>query len=167
MAQIAKPAAERAADDNAKGVTENAAEQGKRAADQATEVTREAADRAGDATRQGLHVVERTVGAAAEVERAVARRSAEGMAELGQALVELVGQQTRQNLETLKALSEAVAWDQVAKAVDWDRVFQIQGEYLRVSLERTMQLTQRYLEVSQAVVTQAASVARREAKKAA
>ena len=62
---------------------------------------------------------------------------------------------------------ETRAPDQVAKAVDWDRVFQIQGEYLRVSLERTMQLTQRYLEVSQAVVTQAASVARREAKKAA
>jgi hypothetical protein len=43
--------------------------------------------------------------------------------------------------------------------------FQIQSEYLRVSLERAGQLTQRYLEVSQAVVTTAASVARREAKK--
>jgi hypothetical protein len=107
------------------------------------------------------------VKAAAEREREAASRSAEGTAELGQALVDLVGQQTRQNLETLKALNEAIAWDQVAKAVDWDRVFQIQGEYLRVSLERAARLTQRYLEFSQAVVTQVASVAQRETKKAA
>jgi plasmid stabilization system protein ParE len=162
MAQTAKPAAEKAADD-IKGTTENTAEQGKRAADQAAEGAREATERVVDAARQGLHVVERAVGAAAEVER----RSAEGTAELGRAFVDLMGQQTRQNLETLKALSEAVDWDQVAKAVDWDRVLQIQSEYLRVSLERAGQLTQRYLEVSQAVVSQAASVARREAKKAA
>ena len=162
MAQITKPAAEKAADD-----VKDATEQGKRTVDQATEVTREATDRAVDAARQGLHVVERTVDAAAEMERAVVRRSVEGTAELGRAFVDLMGQQTRQNLETLKALSEAVDWDQVAKAIDWDRVLHIQGEYLRVSLERAGQLTQRYLEVSQAVVTQAASVARREAKKAA
>jgi Helix-hairpin-helix motif len=125
------------------------------------------AARAEDAARHGLHVVQQAAGAVGELEREVARRAAEGTAELGRVLVDLTVAQARQNLETLTALAEAVAWDRVAKAVDWDRVLQIQGEYLRVSLERAGQLTQRYLEVSQAVVTQAASVARREAKKAA
>ncbi len=97
----------------------------------------------------------------------MARRSAEGTAELGRAVLDLVEQQTRHNLETLDALTGAVDWDRVAKAVDWDHVFHIQGEYLRVSLERAAQLTRRYLEVSQAVVTAAASTAKREAKKAA
>jgi hypothetical protein len=166
MAQTAKSGAEKAMD-NAKDATENVAEQGKHATDQAADLTREATDRAVDVTHRGFQVVERAVGAAAEVERAVARRSAEGTAELGRALVELVGEQTRQNLETLKALNEAVAWDRAAKAVDWDRVLRIQSEYLRVSLERAAQFTQRYLEVSQTVATAAASAARREAKNAA
>ena len=58
-------------------------------------------------------------------------------------------------------------WDQVAKAVDWDRVFQIQSAYLRVSLERATELTRRYIEVSQAVLTATASAAQRQAKEAA
>ena len=143
------------------------AEPGRRAAGQAAEATREATEQGADVARRGLQVVERTVGATAEVEREVARRSAEGTAELGRALVELVEQQTRQNLETLKALSEAVDWGRAAQAVDWNRVLQLQSEYLRTSLERAAQLTQRFLEVSQTVVTAATSVAQREAKKAA
>ncbi len=166
MAQIAKPAAGKATDD-AKNTTDHAAEQGERAANRAAEATREATERAADAARQGLHVVERTVGAAAEVERAVAQRSVEGTAELGQALVDLMQEQTRHNLETLRAFGEAIDWDRVARAVDWDRMRRIQAEYLQVSLERAAELTRRYLEVSQAVVTAAASVAQREAKKAA
>ena len=47
------------------------------------------------------------------------------------------------------------------------RCSQIQSAYLRASLERTAQLTRRYLEVSQAVMTSAASTAQRQAKKAA
>ena len=52
------------------------------------------------------------------------------------------------------------------KAVDWDRVVQLQGELLRGSLDRSAQLTQRYLEVTQAVVTAIAS-ATQQARKAA
>jgi hypothetical protein len=55
----------------------------------------------------------------------------------------------------------------VAKAVDWERVTRIQGEYLRVSLERGAQLAQRYLEVTQAVVTATADAAKKQARKAA
>jgi hypothetical protein len=89
------------------------------------------------------------------------------MAELGRALVDLTVAQTRQNLETWTALTGAVDWEQVAKAVDWDRVFQIQSEFLRVSLERTVQLTQHCLEVTQTVVTTAASAAQCQAEPAA
>ncbi len=170
MAQISKSDDDRndkAAADAAKQATDRAAEQGKRTAEQAAEATREVAERTADAARRGFQVVERTVGAAANVEREVARRSVEGTAELGRALVDLAQEQARHNLETLNALTGAVDWARVAQAVDWERVSRIQAEYLRVSLERTAQLTRRYLEVSQAVVTAAASVAKREAKKAA
>lgn len=166
MAQNAKSATEKAAD-NAKETTQHVAEQGKRVADEATEVTREAADRAEDAARRGLQLVERTAGAAGEVQRAVAQRSADGTAEIGRVLVDLTVAQTRHNLETLNALTSTVDWDQVSKAVDWDRVFKIQSDYLRTSIERAAQLTQRYLEVTQTVVNAAALTARREAKKAA
>jgi len=81
--------------------------------------------------------------------------------------VDLTVEQTRQNLETLSALTGTIDWDQVAKAVDWDRLIQIQSEYLRVSLERTAQLTQRYLEVSQTVLNATASAAKEQARKAA
>ena len=81
--------------------------------------------------------------------------------------VELASEQTRQNFEMLKALTGAVDWNRFAKAVDWEQVLQIQSAYLRASLERSAQLTRRYLEVSQAVMTSAASATQRQAKKAA
>jgi hypothetical protein len=115
----------------------------------------------------GLRVVQQVTGAVAEVEREVMHRSAEATAELGRALMELIGEQTRRNLETLKALSEAVDWGRAAQAVDWDRVLQLQGEFWRVSLERSAQLTRRYLEVSQGVLNAATDTARGQARKAA
>jgi hypothetical protein len=166
MAQIANTGAEKAVD-TAKNATDKVTELGKRTVGQTVDATREAAGKAEDLTRRGVQIAQRTTGAVGEVERAVAHRSAEGATELGQALVDLVNQQTRHNLETLTALSHAVDWDRVAKAVDWDRVFQIQSEYLRVSLERATQLTQRYLAVVQAVTVSAADAAQRQAQKAA
>jgi hypothetical protein len=115
--------------------------------------------------RHGLHVVQRTTNALGEVQREVAQRSAEHTAELGRVLVDLLQQQTQHNLKTLSALTSAVDWDQVAKAIDWDRVVRIQSDYLRVSLERGTQLTQRYLELGQAVITATADVAKKQARK--
>ena len=166
MAQIANTGAEKAAN-TAKNATDDVAERSKRIVNPAAAVTREMTDRAEDVARGGLHVVQRTVDAVGEVERTVVERSAEGTAELGQALLNLVQTQTRHNLETWTALTEAVDWDRVAKAVDWDRVLQIQSEYLRLSFERATQLTQRYVEVVQAVTNSAAGAAKRQARKAA
>jgi hypothetical protein len=47
------------------------------------------------------------------------------------------------------------------------RVFEIQGEFVRASLDRSAQLTQRYLEVTRTVIATSASAARRQAGKAA
>jgi hypothetical protein len=121
--------------------------------------------------RSGLQVAQRAIGAVGGAQREMTLQSAESTAELGQALVHLVGEQSRHNFETWTALAGAVDWDQVAKAqvvkaVDWNRVFQIQGEYLHTSLERAAQLSRRYLEGIQAVMTAAADTARDRAKAA-
>ena len=86
------------------------------------------------------------------------RRSAEGAAEVGQALAELVDQQGRHNVEAFKALTGAV---------DWDGVARIQAELVRASLERAAEFARRYVEVVQAVMASAASATREQAKKAA
>ena len=140
--------AEKAADAT-KGVAEDITEQGKRAAAQATQAAREMADKAEDLGRRGLQVVERTAGAVGDVQREVAQCSVEGTAEFGEVLTGLLRQQTEHNLETMTALT---------RAVDWEQVAQIQSAYLRASMERMGQLTQRYLEISQTVISSASSV---------
>jgi hypothetical protein len=165
MAQIAKTGAAKAPAP-AQGTTDNLAELRKRIAQQSADVARDTTDRTEDMARRGAAVMQQTVDAVAEVERAVADRSAEGMTPLGRAFLELANEQTQHNLETLQALSGAVDWTRFAKVVDWGQVFQIQRAYLRASLERTTRLTQRYLEAGQAATTSAAA-AQRQAPKAA
>ena len=168
MAQIAKTGAEKASTtSSAKSQTDNVAELRQRAVDQTAEVARDTAERAENAARHGAETVQRTAGAAREAQRELTQLSTAGTNELGRMFVELASEQARQNVETLKALSGAVDWNRFAKAVDWQQVLEIQSAYLRASLERAAQLTQRYLEVSQAVMTSAASTAQRQAKKAA
>ena len=88
---------------------------GKRTTDKAVDLTRETVDKAEDMTRGGFRAVERTVGAAREVERAVTRRSAEGTAEFGQAFTGLFKEQAQHNVDTMSALTGAVDWKQVAR----------------------------------------------------
>ena len=64
---------------------------------------------ASTAAREGTEVVRRVFGAAAETEREVAGRSAEGAAELGRLWVDLLGEQTRHNLEVAAALARRCA----------------------------------------------------------
>ena len=93
------------------------------------------------------------------------QQTTEGTAEISRTLLVLTHEQTRQNLDMMWALTAAVDWNRAVKAVDWDRVIQLQGEFLRASLERSAQLTQRYLEVTQAVMTATASATRQQARK--
>jgi hypothetical protein len=137
---------ERRREEEATARTAEAARLGvKVARDTTAAVAETATEAAAEAARGGLQVVRRTSAAADQA----TRRSAEGTAELGQGLTELVHQQTRHNAATLLALSETV---------DWERWFRIQGEYLHASLERVAGLAQRYLDASQAVLTAAAKV---------
>ena len=92
-----------------------------------------------------MEAVHRSTSAASQV----TRRSAQGTAELRQALSELVQEQARHNVAILTALSEAV---------DWERVIRTQSEFLLASLERMAGLAQRYLEAGQAVLTVATTV---------
>ena len=68
----------------------------------------EAADKAEDTLRRGAQAVQRTTGAALEVERAAARRSAEGATEVGQVFAELVKEQSQNNIEALQALTRII-----------------------------------------------------------
>lgn len=168
MAQIAKTGAEKASTTpSAKSPTDNVAELRQRAADQTAEVMHATAERAEHAARHGAETVQRAARAAGEAQRELTQLSAAGTSELGRLFVELAGEQARQNVKTLEALTGTVDWNRFAKTVDWQQVLEIQSAYLRASLERTTRLTRRYLEVSQAVMASAASTARRQAKKAA
>jgi hypothetical protein len=162
MAQIARTGADKATD-TTRNATNNIAELRKRTADQASDSAPKAVER----TEAMAQTVQRTAGALEKAQSQVAHQAAEGTTKLSRGFVDLMNEQTRHNLATLKALTGTVDWDRAAKAVDWDQVFQIQGEHLRASLERTARLTQRYLELGQAVMTSAASAAQRQAKKAA
>ncbi len=98
------------------------------------------------------------IDALAEVQRETLRRTAESTAQLSQVLVDLLNEQTRQNIKALTALREAV---------DWQTVFQIQKEFVNANLDRVAELTRRYAEVTQAVTASATSAANDQLKRAA
>ena len=150
MAQIAKTEAEK--------VTNNVAELGKRTANGAADATQEVANRAEDTARRGFQTAQKTAGAVLEVERAVARRSAEGATEVGQVFTKLAKEQAQNNIETFQAL---------ARTLDWGQVAQIHGDFLRASMERAAEFTKRYFEVVQTVVASTTSTAKEQARKTA
>ena len=151
MAQIAR-------NNETEKATDNVAELGKRAADRGTDVAREAIDRTEGTARRGFEYAQRTAGAALEVERTVARRSAEGATQISQAFAELVKEQARHNVAVLQALS---------RTVDWDGVAQVQSDFVRTSVERAAAFTRHYFEVVQAVTASVVSTTKEQARKAA
>lgn len=90
------------------------------------------------------------------------RRGDSASAELGRALLALAHEQIRHQVDTLRALTEAVEDDATGKAVDWDRVLQRQERILHGRQERMMQLHRRYLELSRVVGMTVASQRRPE-----
>jgi hypothetical protein len=156
MAQIARNTADKATT-AAKNATDNVAEAGKRTSDQTVEVRRETAGQAVNTVRDGLRVVRQAADAAAEVEEKTVSRASAGMAEINRALVDLLQQQTRDNVQLAQALAQPAKWGQAA---------QLQSEFLRTSFQRAAQFTRRYVQVSQTVMTSALSTARGQATKA-
>jgi competence protein ComEA len=139
--------AERSARETAERTTEAAASALRSAVETGRGATKAGAEAASSAAQGGLQLVQRTAGAVSEVQRETARQSAESTAELGKLWLELLGEQTRHNLTVAAALG---------KAVDWEEVVRVQGEYMRSSMERMSQLNSRYLEIVRTVM--AASV---------
>ena len=114
-------------------------------------------DRDGPATGRvpsgGLEHHALTVVATREVTGAkMPRRSSEQAAELGRALLALAHEQTRHHLELLRALTDAVDWDNRTRTMDWEQILQQQDKVLQRSQARTAQLHQRYLELTRAVL---------------
>jgi competence ComEA-like helix-hairpin-helix protein len=112
-------------------------------AEMARETTETGARTASTAARDGVEVARRVAGAGAETGREAVSRTAEGVAELGRLWVDLLGEQTRHNLEVVTALGRTVRWDEVVQA---------QGDFVRVSLERLTELNRRYLEIVHGVM---------------
>ena len=110
----------------------------------------------GDLEHRGLTVVPRREVAGEKMPRG----SGEQAAELGRALLALAHEQTRHHLELLRALTDAVDWDNRTRIMDWEQILQLQGDSLRRSQARTAQLHQRYLEPTRAVLD-ATSTSRR------
>lgn len=110
------------------------------------------------AARSSLQAIKETTDAVAEVEREVVHQASEGTLALGRTLVDLVNEQTAHNVQVVMALS---------RARHWGEVVQIQNDFLRASMERMAQLTTRYMEVVQGVVTSTASTVKNEADRAA
>jgi hypothetical protein len=87
-----------------------------------------------------------------------ARQSAEGTAEIAKLWVDVLNEQTRQNLQVIATLG---------RAVNWKEIVQVQSEFMRSSFERLSQLNGRYLELTQAMMRVTAQTAEQQRRKTA
>jgi hypothetical protein len=121
--------------------TAEAAGSGARNAAEATRSTAEAGARVTSiAARSGLETIQRTARDTTEAGRETMSRAAAGTTDLNQVLLDLWSEQARHNLEALTALSQVV---------DWGKVVQVQGHFVRASFERITRMNRRYLEIVQ------------------
>jgi hypothetical protein len=105
--------------------------------------------------------------ASSEEQPEIGKQAADDAAELGRMFLDLMREQTGQNLEIWRDLTMAVDWEHVARPVDWGRVLELESQYLRQSLERAARLTQCCLEVGPAMIATTTSAAHQQAQKAA
>lgn len=150
-----------------KSSSEKATETAKTAADRATDMARETTDNVKSLTARGAQNARTAAEGAVELQRSLAHSAAGGSEELGRMMVDAMREQTEHNLKTMTALYATVDWEQVMRAVDWQSVARVQGEFLRVSMMRAAAITRRYLEVSQSMMAEGASAMQRQAKKTA
>ncbi len=157
MAQIARTEAAKAAT-TVKIASDNVAELGKQTTVKTAEVMHRAASQAENRLRDNVQAVRQAVDVANEVERKTVRHVGAGLSEISQALMEAFTAQARDNTQLLQALTKPTNWSQAAK---------LQGEFFQASLQRTTQLTQRYVEVSRTFMTSALAIGWNQAKKVA
>ena len=156
MPQIARTEADKAAN-SAKDAGDRVAELGKQTTDKAAVIARDAASQAETFARRGLQSVRPTGDAVAAVGQNTARRAGSGMAEINQSLLDLLNEQTRHHVQVVQTLTQPA---------NWGKAVQLQSEFLSASLQRAAQFAQRYVEVSQAVMSSAQTSARGQTRKA-
>ena len=156
MAQIAKTEADKAAS-SAKDAGDKVTELGKQTTAAAAEITRDAASQAETFVRKGLQSVRPTVDAVAEVGQNTARRAQEGVTEINQSLLDMLNEQARHNVQVVRTL---------AQPANWGKAVQLQSAFLSASLQRAAQFVQRYVEVSQAVMSSARTSASGQTRRA-
>jgi hypothetical protein len=132
----------------ARQMAETAGSIGRESADAAREAASAGAQATANVARGGLQLLQHTVEAVDEVEREVVDRSTQGVTQLSELFVDLIGTQSRHNVETLAALT---------RAMRYDALIQIQSDFLRASMERMAEFSRRYLEMTQQVMTAAAA----------
>jgi hypothetical protein len=89
--------------------------------------------------RAGPQVVQRTAEAAEETQRKVVEHSADGGATFARTFLELLQEQSQENMAAMAALARAQGLDEVVR---------VQGEYLHGTLERMTELNRRWLELA-------------------
>ncbi|WP_191057991.1 phasin family protein [Geminicoccus harenae] len=136
MAQISKPQSD-------KTTRNNVADQNRHAAERVADATHSAAGKAEDMGRNGLAEMQRSATATLETQRAVAGQAAQDTKEFGQALSQLFNEQAQHNLEVLTKLTRTFSPAEAA---------QIQADFLRASMDRSVHFTRRYFETAQATM---------------
>ena len=99
-----------------------------------TRVARATAKAGADVARYGVQGAQRTADAAEDLLETT-RKLAEESPEFGRAFTELLGEQTRQSVDTFSAFARAVNWSDVAQA---------QSKLIAGSMQRISQFNARY-----------------------
>jgi len=152
MAHPARHEAEKA-EDATKNVNK-AAEPLRNGTGQIVELTRDVLKAGAQGATTFGNDLQEGVGAANEMQR----KSADAAVEFSKLYMDLFKEQAEHSLQAATAFR---------KSFNWDEAIRVQSDFLRASLERMSQLNSRYLEIVQAVMGTAVSVAKDPAKKAA
>ena len=110
-------------------------------ADQLTKISRLTTEQGADAARESIERARASATDAAEDKQQILQQTAGESAELGRAIVDLIGQQTRHNMQVAAAFGRVMNWAEVAE---------IQRDYLAGSINRMSQLGERYRAMMQA-----------------
>jgi hypothetical protein len=110
-------------------------------ADKLTKISRSATEQGADAARESIERVRASATDAVQNQQQILQQTAGESAELGRAIVDLLGQQTRHNMQVATAFGRVMNLAEVAE---------IQRDFLAGSFNRMNQLGERYCAMMQA-----------------
>ena len=110
-------------------------------ADKLTKISRSMTEQGGDAARESIERARASATDASESQQQILQQTAGESTELGRAIVDLIGQQTRHNMQLAAAFG---------RVMNWAEVTEIQRDYVAGSFNRMSQLGERYRAIMQA-----------------